>query len=231
MTTARQVRKLVRPLLERHADLTLVTGHMLWLTPVTHVTREIWIDRTSSALDFNPQWTLNPLFLPNVRAAAHAGFCWDFIRRPFEPSEAARGWCWDDPSMPEDLFASIEKTLRFFRTLDTLQACRSFTEAHMDYTWGKDFFENLVFDIALGNLNLARCWWQKVEASPTFQYPHQEEPWRTWRLRIRSLREPLMDDDRAALATLLHRWERENVAGTKAEAIWQPSPFPLETMD
>ncbi len=37
-----------------------------------------------------------------------------------------------------------------------------------------------------------------------------------------------MDDDRAALATILHRWERENVAGTKAEAIWTPSPFPLE---
>lgn len=100
----------------------------------------------------------------------------------------------------------------------------------MDYTWGKDFFENLVYDIALGNLNLARCWWQKVQASPALQHHRQDEPWRTWRLRIRSLHEPLMDDDRAALASILHRWERENIAGTKAEAIWQPSPFPLEEM-
>ena len=37
-----------------------------------------------------------------------------------------------------------------------------------------------------------------------------------------------MDDDRAALAAILHRWERENIAGTKAEAIWTPSSFPLE---
>ncbi|SFK45731.1 hypothetical protein SAMN04488125_10224 [Methylorubrum salsuginis] len=98
----------------------------------------------------------------------------------------------------------------------------------MEHTWGKDFSENLVYDIALGNLNLARCWWQRVEALPELHYPHQDARWRTWSLRIRSLREPLMDDDRAALAAILHRWERENVAGTKAEAIWAPTPFPLE---
>ena len=98
----------------------------------------------------------------------------------------------------------------------------------MDYTWGKDLFENLVYDIALGNLNLARCWWQQVEASPEVRYPHFDQFWERWRQRILSLREPLMDDDRAALAAILHRWERENVAGTKAEAIWMPSPFPLE---
>lgn len=228
MTTARQVRQVVRPLLERHEDLTLATSHMLWLTPVTHVTRDIWIYPTRSALHFDLHWTLTPLFLPDVRATAHAGFCWDFIRRPFEPSEAAKAWCWDDPTMPEDLLCGIEKTLRLLRTLDTLQACRSFTEAHMDYTWGKDFFENLVYDIALGNLNLARCWWQQVEASPALHASHHDEFWRTWALRIQSLGEPLMDDDRAALAAILHRLERENVAGTEAEAFWMPSPFPLE---
>lgn len=229
MTTARQIRKLVQPLLERHTDLVLVGGHTLWLTPVTHVSREIWIDRTSSARHFNPQWTLNPLFKHDVIPTVHAGFCWDFIRTPLDDDGEAKSWCWDDPSMPEDLFNAIEKVLKLLRTVDTLHACRSLTEAHMDYTWGKDFFENLVYDIALGNLNLARCWWQQVEASPVLYNPHHEEPWRTWMLRIRSLREPLMDDDRAALAAILHRWERENIAGTKIEALWQPSPFPLET--
>ncbi|WP_280952875.1 hypothetical protein [Methylobacterium sp. B4] len=39
-----------------------------------------------------------------------------------------------------------------------------------------------------------------------------------------------MDDDRVALAAILHRWERENVAGTTAEANWEPVPLPLEEM-
>ncbi len=130
--------------------------------------------------------------------------------------------------MPGDLVAGIEEALRLLRTLDTLQACRSLTEAQMDYTWGKDFFENLVYDTALGNLNLARCWWQKVDASPQLQHLPKDEHWRKWHLRIRSLGEPLMDDDRAALAAILHQWERENVAGTAAEPLWTPTPFPLE---
>ena len=228
MTTARQVRQLVRPLLERHADLALVNGHMLWLTPVRHVAREIWIERTLSAKHLNPKWMLNPLFLPHVRPTATAGFCYDFIRRSPDALGAYQSWCWDDPSMPADFLSKAEKTLNLLRTLDILQSCRSFSEAHMDYTWGKDIFENLVYDSALGNLKLARCWWQKVDASPELQHLPQDEPWRTWHLRIRSLGEPLMDDDRAALAAILHRWERENIAGTKAEAIWTPSSFPLE---
>lgn len=228
MTTARQVRQLVRPLLERHSDLVLVDGHSLWLRPATHVARVIGLERTSSALHFDPKWWLTPLFLPIVRPMTQIGFCWDFIRRPFNYYERAKRWCWDDSSMQADFLPCTEKAVKLLRTVDTLHACRSLTEATMEYTWGKDFFENLIYDIALGNLNLARCWWQQVEASPDLKYPYQDEHWRTWQQRILSLREPLMDDDRAALAAILHRWERDNVAGTKAEAIWRPSPFPLE---
>lgn len=230
MTTARQVRRLVRPLLERNLDLRLVNSHTLLLAPVSHVTREIWIDRTSSALRFSPQWTLNPLFLPFVKPISNAGFCLGYIYRATDGDGQGRCWEWDDLEMPEDFLIKIEKITKLLRSVDTLHACRSLTEAHMDYTWGKDVFENTVYDIALGNLNLARCWWQHVEASPELQYPTPDERLRTWQLRILALREPLLDDDRAALAAILHRWERENVAGTKAEAIWMPTPFPLEEM-
>ncbi|WP_462123472.1 hypothetical protein [Methylorubrum aminovorans] len=228
MTTARQVRQLVRPLLERHPDLTLVNSRTLMLVPISHVTKEIWIDRTSSALYFTPQWTLNPLFLPYVKPITNAGFCWEYIYRSADIDGQGRGWCWDDPEMPKEFITKTERVIKLLRGVDTLHACRSLTEAAMDYTWGKDCFENLVYDIALGNLNLARCWWQEVEASPELQHLPQEGPWRTWNLRIRSLGKPLMDDNRAALAAILHRWERENVACAKVEAIWAPTPFPLE---
>ncbi len=88
----------------------------------------------------------------------------------------------------------------------------------MDYTWGKTFVENLVYDIAMGNLNLARCWWQKVETC----YPRLCE-------RIQEIGPPLLDNDRTALAAILHGWERENVVGTAVEPFWTPTPFPLES--
>lgn len=98
----------------------------------------------------------------------------------------------------------------------------------MKHPWGKDFYEQLIYDIAFGNLSLARCWWQQLEAEITSGDLPTEDFWRTKTLRYRSLREPLMDNDRAALAALLHQWERENVMGTPVERIWQPTPFPLE---
>jgi hypothetical protein len=217
MTTARQIRQLVRPLLKRHPDLALVTSDSLWLTPVTHVARVIHIGRTSSALYCKPSWWLLPLFLPDTNPTRDIGFCTGYIRTPTDASKSLDLWFWDNPLMMSELHLRIEKTLRLLRTLDNLRSCRSFTEAHMDYTWGKTFVENIVYDIAMGNLKLARCWLHKVNAS----CPRLCE-------RIREIDEPLMDDDRAALAAVLHRWERENVAGTEVEPFWTPTPFPLE---
>ena len=54
MTTAEQVKKLVQPLLARHADLALV-GRWIFLKPVHHFARAILIDRTIGPKYFNPQ--------------------------------------------------------------------------------------------------------------------------------------------------------------------------------
>lgn len=229
MTTARQIRKLVRPLLERHPDLTLATSHTLWMAPLTHVGIEIWLERASMASYFRPRWFLTPLFLPTSKPAYGAGFCCVLMGRSQQAREAGRrSWDWDDPEMPADFVSQIEEAIPLFRSLDTLNACRLFTEKQMKHPWGKDLYEQIVYDIAFGNLALARCWWQRLETEITSGDLPTEDFWRTKTLRFRSLREPLMDDDRAALAALLHQWERENVTGTPVERIWQPTPFPLE---
>ena len=41
--------------------------------------------------------------------------------------------------------------------------------------------------------------------------------------------EPLVADDRATLAKILHAWEASNIRGTKVERYWEPTPFSLET--
>lgn len=54
MTTAAQVKKLVRPLLERHADLALV-GRWIYVKPVHHFARAVLIDRMLNPDKFRPQ--------------------------------------------------------------------------------------------------------------------------------------------------------------------------------
>ena len=61
MTTAAQIRKMVRPLLERNSDLVLV-GHWIYVKPVEHFARAVLVGRTSSAIRFSPRWAVIHLF-------------------------------------------------------------------------------------------------------------------------------------------------------------------------
>ena len=42
------------------------------------------------------------------------------------------------------------------------------------------------------------------------------------------LDEPLMADDRAALAAILKGWATENVKGSPLEPYWEPGLLPIE---
>lgn len=61
MTTAAQVEKMVRPVLERHSDLALV-GRYIFLKPIHHFARAILIGRTAYAEEFEPRWAVVHLF-------------------------------------------------------------------------------------------------------------------------------------------------------------------------
>ena len=230
MTTARQIKKLTRPLLERHADLALVAGWMVWLKPVAHVAREIWIDRTGMAADFNPKWYLTPTFTPDAKPASSGDWCRDFISRPLRPGVRGPGdWNWIDPTVPEDFVRQIEaETLPILRPIDTLEAYVAFARAHEEAAWCTGRRWPLVMEIALGNLEAARAWWDKAALGFSLDVPGLTPRERFVRGRYNELGPPLRDGDRAALAAILHRWERENVTGTAAEPIWTPTPFPIE---
>jgi hypothetical protein len=47
---------------------------------------------------------------------------------------------------------------------------------------------------------------------------------------VRELCAKLAEDDRAGLARLLHEWEAYTVKNFKIEQLWEPTPFPLETV-
>jgi hypothetical protein len=72
VTTAAQIKKMVRPLLERHADLILV-GRWIYLKRVHHFARAVLIDRTAYAEEFEPRWAVIHLF------QAHTSFTLDWV--------------------------------------------------------------------------------------------------------------------------------------------------------
>jgi hypothetical protein len=61
MTTAADVRRMVQPLVSRHADLALV-GRWIFVKPVEHFARGILIDRTAYKEQFRPRWAVTHLF-------------------------------------------------------------------------------------------------------------------------------------------------------------------------
>jgi hypothetical protein len=66
MATARDVKKLLEPLLARHRDLEIV-GRELIVKPVRHVLRAVLIDRTSSADTISPRWYVHHLFPASLK--------------------------------------------------------------------------------------------------------------------------------------------------------------------
>jgi len=88
--------------------------------------------------------------------------------------------------------------------------------------------QRLLLDIALGNLQVARE--QLTELLPHFrENKHPDQPIHQYMRRlILPVAEPLLSDDRPALAAILHGWESDTIRAAKLEPYWAPTPFPLE---
>lgn len=121
MTTVRQVKRVLSPLLERHNDLAIV-GPWLMLKPVRHVLRGVVIDRRGEASRFMPRWAAMSLCEPRTTFPISWG---GMIR-------GSSGWYWSNPTLQDDLIKAIEEQalppLRAIRTLDDFFAFASSRE-------------------------------------------------------------------------------------------------------
>lgn len=79
MTTAAQIKKLLRPVVDRYDDLTLV-GRWIILKPVRHLARGIVIDNTGEAKRFRPFWAVIDLCEPLERFPLNWGEMYDRTR-------------------------------------------------------------------------------------------------------------------------------------------------------
>lgn len=223
MTSAAQIKKMVKPLLERSPDLVLV-GRCIYVKPVQHFARVVLIDRTSSAAHFSPRWNVIHLF----EARSHFTLSWGGLI-----SDPRQGHWWsakNDPNVADALVRAIEEqALPWLRTMSTLDLYLAFVSQNLfrHHLYDKGEAEIIVY-VACGYIEAARKICERQLESWSTDKPHYDDEDRAKFRRLRELCALLMADDRAGLARLLHEWEAQTVKNFKIEHIWQPTPFPLE---
>jgi hypothetical protein len=225
MTTAAQVKKMVRPLLERHSDLALV-GHWIYVKPVHHFARAVLIDRTSRADRFSPRWAVIHLFEARRSFTLNWG---DFLDELL-PGLSGFWWPISAPGIADGLCEAIEKqALPWLRTMSTLDLYLAFVSQNLfrHHLYDKGDAEVIVH-VARGYLGAARKICEQQIKRWSTDKPHYDDEDRAHFRRLRDLYPLVMNDDRAGLVRLLHAWEAETVKNFKIEHLWEPTPFPLE---
>ncbi|MBN8920359.1 MAG: hypothetical protein J0H62_06645 [Rhizobiales bacterium] len=222
MTTARQIKKLVKPLLDRNPDLVQV-GPWIVLKPLHHILRAILIDRTGEAGRFRVLWGLRTL----VDRTDVFSIGWGYRLWPRAPGL----WRWDDPTMPDALIDVLEATtLPELRPLDTLEKFVAFTSNRERFP--SECFEGyhmkrVPVEAALGRLDSA-CWCcDQLLSGKTRWSGLTPERFSFIATTICPL---LASGDRDGLIKLLHEWEAYSAKHLGLEGIWEPTPFPIERM-
>jgi hypothetical protein len=224
MTTAAQVKKLVRPLLERHSDLVLV-GRWIFVKPVGHFARGILIDRMLDAARFRPQWAVTHLF----EASRFFPLNWG---EWLDNEAAAKPGFWhvSDPELGQSLIREVERhALPPLRAMESLQDFLAFVAQHYNrhqlFDWPA---RRIIVEVALGDLDSARATAEAHRHIWSAIGPHHDAETQQQYRRLCDLCACLRVNNRDGLATLLHDWEALTVQNLKIRHLWEPTPFPLE---
>ena len=220
MTTKKQVFSLLKHLLDRDDGLSLSDDFVV-VKPVRHVIRTFWIDRTSDADYPNFFWAVGHAFGPMMSR----GGIWA------EQFQIARGAPnrWSQTGMREAFLNVVEgAVLPMLRrvesfddifTIDT-QFRSAILDGWLQYEPYQMHFlaANGRFDEAIAIYESIRDW----DRSP--ENPRR----RAYAFVTDDLAPLLLANDRAGVAALLHGWERATIQCNGLDAIYEPTPFPLE---
>ncbi len=224
MTTAAQVKKLVEPLLEKQQDLALV-GRWIFVKPIRHFARGIFIGHMLDAAKFRPQWAVVHLFQRQRFFPLDWG---EWLYNDASPRPGS--WRISDPDISSALIEQIEqRALPALRAMTTLDDYLSFVSGHYFRHQLFDWPDSrLIVDAALGNLDAARMIYKENVALWSEEVPTYDDEDREHLSDLLKLGSLVIADDRAGVARTLHEWEAVTVKNFKIEHLWEPSPFPIE---
>lgn len=210
MTTIKDVRNVVQPLLQRYDDLALI-GRTIVVKPVHHFVRGVRLERRMDPKLFLPTTDIYILFGYGHYPLGGFG---DRFNDPASETPSV-----SDPHSIEAMFDLIEKeVLPYLRSMQTL-------ESYIAFASQREFQSNYVFGdpirfflaIALGDFASALSIWE----SNSILRSNMDR-------LTPSLHPALRGEDEGELARLLHARERITVYGLKLTKIWETTPFPLE---
>lgn len=221
MTTKKQINRLLGELVERNPDLAQSERFVI-IKPLRHVMRSISIGRGIEA--DGPQFlcSMGHFFDPT---ANRQGITLDRI---FLPHGAPGRW--SQPGMPAAFFEACEtQILPKMRSVNTIEDMLRFR------TFGSSEFRASV-SFVIHQIHFAAAYGRFDRALRRFErIKHWDRSRMSWRRpefeHVADELVPLMRaGDRDGVIRLLHRWEEDRVRRFGLEAIYEPTPFPLETM-
>jgi len=152
-------------------------------------------------------------------------------------------WRWSEPDEIEDLRQRLETEvfphLRTIQTLDDMlvEVARVWPGAKLFPVERRTEIirsrpcAQLAFDVALGQLEQARTHAEHyLRVYNESNYGLRDEEDLAEFRRFSDFCRRILADDRKSLVALLHEWEAATVRHFKMEHIWEPTPFPIETM-
>jgi hypothetical protein len=222
MSNIRKIGKLLEPLINRRDDLAYVSRWLL-VKPVHHVFRGVTFDRGFYPGSFRAYWSVSALFDPDDAFGLTDG-------RLFYPPQPLH-WDLNEPTAQEALIEVIEtQVLPLLKPVRTIQDYVAFCDYHAFRLSRVEWFllRDIKIQAALGNFDQARTIGEQLVSGRTlWTKPDLRELWEPILTELHPL---LQADDRAGVARLLHRWERGVAESHKLGSIWEPSPFPFETV-
>jgi hypothetical protein len=136
----------------------------------------------------------------------------------------------DQPDASELLIEELEeRTLPRLAKFNDLATLLRHCEAH-EFRHHLDFGDNLSFACALGNFEEARRICADWRSRGVLDAVGVDEESRRTLAESRELCALVCADDRAGIIALLHRWEADTARRWGLADIWEPSPFPVESM-
>jgi hypothetical protein len=231
MTTFRQVKSLVRPLLARNPDLVLV-GRMIAVKPIRHMLRYIYIDATGEQMRFRPWCVAVPLYNRMDEIRLGPG------RELFRTNRTGQPcfWLLSDNDVSQDLMEILEQdALAQLRKILSLPDLLAFGIAESDsrpkYLRGKRIWSH----IATGDFSKVRDLlaedWGHPEVGGDVHVGRLNARCPGLGTRLLERGPDISADDRAELARILHEDEAFSVEHLKIGHIWERTPFPLERQD
>lgn len=228
MTTKKQIHALLKHLLERDGGLILSKDEadphgppFIVVKPVRHVIRTLWIDRSGVADYARFFWAVGHAFNPMI---SRRGI---FAEQFQIPRGLPNRLC--QPGMREAFIDLVENAivpmLQRVETVDDMFTIdRKFRSAILD-GWLQYEPYQMHFLAANGRFEDAIAIYESIK---DFDRSPENPRRRAYAYVIDDLAPLLLANDRPGVAALLHRWELATIQRNGLEAIYEPTPFPLE---